>query len=481
MLRVRNILKEELPYGLYSFGICGLYGLVVGLLIMVDPKVGTVAAVLPLLTWIALVEVKNCLYLLLAFTPFHASPFVEQNLMGIPGAKPFSLLAVLTLIVFFYHGGQLLQHEKTRRRATIYLGIYFAFFSLAMLRSLDYFQLLQMVNPDKFGGFSVSGYLLSWYVKPSLYLVSFIYILNHITSEKDIERIFTFLCVLLGVVSIAVVLIVFSHGDILMGTRSVKYWNTYFGYHYNEIGSFYIILGPLVIVPAVRKRFWGVFNWFLVLLGVVLLQSRTALLGFLLGNLLMLFCLGRKKELILLSSLFFICSLYFLPGFIKNTLQIGLESGDVNEIFSGRIDSIWVPLLAERFNDMKLLLLGKGFFSMASSTVYQKGIILQTGHPHNAFIEIFLDNGIILFVGFILLFVKFLKSVWHNVRKVNSDIGWALFLSIICYLISCLSGRSFYPEGENMFLFAIIALLINYFSLGTRVAGDCDYSGPVIK
>jgi O-antigen ligase len=461
-------------------GLAILLAMLVGFFIMFNPKLGVILALLPVIIYCMLIDKKNALLLLLAFTPFHASPFIDQNLLGIPGAKPYSLFAVLTFIIFYYHGGQLfIHHNESRRKVTIYLGLYFAFFSLAIFRSLDHFQLLNMVSLIRVE--SSSSYLLSYYVKPSLYLVSFIYILNHITTEKDIERIFAFLSMVTGMLSIAIILIVLFHGDILTETRtgSVKYWSTYLGSHYNDIGTIYIILGPLVFVPALRKNFWGMLNWCLALIALVLLQSRTALLVFILGCVIMLFFLGRKKELIFLSSLLFLFSLYYLPEFLMKTLQTGLESGDLNEVFTGRIDDIWMPLLSEWFNDTKLFLFGTGRFAMMSSAVYRIGIIEQTGHPHNAFIQVFLDNGIILFLGFVLLLIKLLKSAWLNIRKINSDIGWALLVSIICYLVSCFSGRSFYPTDENTFLFAIIALLVNYLILHTTSTGD--YAEAVVK
>ena len=480
MISVKNFLKNDFLYGIYPWGICCLYGFIVGFLIMEDRGIAIVAAILPLFVWFALVDVRNFLYLLLFFTIIHESPFiyenifgipVYENLLGIPGAKPYSLLALMTLVVCYYHGGQVFfQFDKIRRKVFIYLGIYFALFSLALVHSLAYFELIQIVKQDWF--LSPSSYLLSWYIKPSLYIVSFVYILNHITSEEDIEKIFNFLCMLLGLISLTVVLVVISHWTTFMMTRSVDYWSYYLGYHYNEIGTFYIILGPLVVVPALKKRFWGVLSWCLTLLAVVLLQSRTALLVFLLGNLLLLFFLGKKKELVFLSSIVFLISLYFLPGFIMDTLLTGLESGDLDKISTGRVYSIWLPLLDEWFNNIKLFLFGKGYFAMLSSSGYQRGIIYQTFHPHNAFIQMFIDNGIILFLAFILLLIKFLKKAWHNVRKVNSDIGWALFVSIISYLISCVSGRSFYPTRENVFLFTIIALLANYLRLYTKNSSD---------
>jgi O-antigen ligase len=99
---------------------------------------------------------------------------------------------------------------------------------------------------------------------------------------------------------------------------------------------------------------------------------------------------------------------------------------------------------------------------MMTSPAYFKGTILQVDTAHNAFIEFFLDNGIILFLIMIFYIFKLLKLAWYNVKAINSDVGWALFVSIICYFIATISGRNIYPTPQNMFLFPIIALMVNY-------------------
>ena len=452
-------------YDLLSIGSCVLYALLVGFLLIVNPKLGAIAAILPLFTWFVIIGKKNTLYLLFLFAPFQASPFLSQNLLNIPGAKPFSLISVMALIVCFYHGGELFfQPGTTRRKVMVYLGIYFTCFSLAAFRSLNYLNLLHMLDPEQISSSPVN-YLLSFYVKPSLYLVSFIYIINHITSEEDIEKTSTFLCSVLGLISIVIILLSFSHGTVGMVRERVTVWGEYFGYHYNTIGSFYIILGPLVIVRAIKKRFWDVFNWCLALMALALLQSRSSLLIFLFANVLMLFFLRNTKELIALFTILLLFSLYYLPRFLLDTLVTGFGSGNLDAIFTGRIDYIWIPLITEWLANPILLLFGKGQLAMLTSQAYLKGTILRTISVHNAFLEFFADNGIILLSLLIFYLIKFLKLAWHNVKLINHDIGWALLTSIICYLSSTISGRSFYPSSHNFFLFPIIALMINYLRL----------------
>ena len=79
MMNTKYYLKNYLPYDLFSLGGCGLYGLMVGFLILENQRLGVIVAILPLLVWFAIVDDRNCLYILLAFTPFQLSPFISQK------------------------------------------------------------------------------------------------------------------------------------------------------------------------------------------------------------------------------------------------------------------------------------------------------------------------------------------------------------------------------------------------------------------
>ena len=87
-----------------------------------------------------------------------------------------------------------------------------------------------------------------------------------------------------------------------------------------------------------------------------------------------MYFLKQKKLLVIAivpSCMFY--ALWELPEFLQRTLSIGLISGDVDKIFTGRIDSIWLPLIKERFSNLNQLLFGVGRFSMMDSPLYLRG------------------------------------------------------------------------------------------------------------
>ena len=430
-----------------------------------NPRIGYVLCLLPFILWFGLIDKKNILYLLILFLPLHSSPYISQNLMGLPGAKPFNLLSIFVTALFFYHGGSLLRTKDPVEKKTLtYLFIYFALFSLVMFRSLDYLPRLHMLAPEQFQSSALS-YMLSFYIKPSLYLVSFIYILKHIKTEAEILKCINAICISLFILSLLIIFVSVANLSIVMNSRGImnEYWEAIFGLHYNAIGSIYIICVPLLMLKALDKSIFSTANYILAALAVSFLQSRSTIAIFLGETILLLYFLKQKKLLVIAivpSCMFY--ALWELPEFLQRTLSIGLISGDVDKIFTGRIDSIWLPLIKERFSNLNQLLFGVGRFSMMDSPLYLRGYILQTSTAHNAFVEFFIDCGVILFACLIFCLIRFLKTAWFYAKKIDSALLWTLFTCLIAYLVGTISGRKIYPSNDNMFLFPIIALLINY-------------------
>ncbi len=453
-----------------SFLLAGLagYASLLGILVTVDVKIATVAAILPALAWVIMADKKNSLFLFILFLPYSRSPFMSQNLMGIAGMKPFNLLAALTLAACLFHGGNLLiLQERNRNRALLFIWLYFLIFTITLFRSLGYLSILHMFWPNAYST-SVTRFLLSYYLVPALYLVPFFYILNHITERDEIESILMCVWTTIVIFSLVFIGIALSHFSIfLSGNRKalVHLCGTFIGLHYNSIGSFYIITAPVLLLPLVRGKWWGWAGCAVSLIALLLLQSRTAIVVFLLSSCLLLFLLNRKKLLFALLLLTGAAMAILLPLFLLNTLKEGMQPGNRDilvSLFNGRIDLLWIPLLTEWFHDPKLLLFGKGRFSMIASEIYQRGFVIRTAHPHNALIELFLDCGLLVFSGALFTLVTMTGKAWKIAGGINSDLGWVLFMTIICFLIGTISGRSFYPGVDNFFLFVTLPLFINY-------------------
>ena len=159
-----------------------------------------------------------------------------------------------------------------------------------------------------------------------------------------------------------------------------------------------------------------------------------------------------------------IVSFLWIGPTIDALLSVGFgDSSDISAdaLLTGRVDSIWVPLLDEWTSDIGLFLFGAGRFGMGTSQLWNTGTLIQANVAHNAIIEFFLDCGVIL-TGVLLIFLLVgIATAWRVGRRLNSDLYWALFASIFGFGIGMATERDILPTIENMYVFPIIAMMIN--------------------
>lgn len=435
------------------------------------PIVGITICLFPFILLISVIDKKNILYLFFLMMPLSSMPYLSANLMGIPGVKIFNLLSGLTLVLFFYHGGMLQKNNDfIERKSLLFFFIYFALFTLAVFRSLSYLPTLSMLYPENFHS-NPLRYLLSSYIRPSLYLILFLYILKLIKTKTEINKCIDGICYSIFILSCLVVVVGLLNINAITLGRSVtnEVFSSFFGLHYNSIGSIYITVVPLLVYQFIERKKLAATNYILAAIAVFLLQSRSTIMVFFGGTVLLLHFLRKRKLMFILSGILGAYIIFFIPGFLARAFLTGAEGGNLDSIFTGRIDSIWVPLIMERLENINQLLWGVGRYSMMNSPLYLKGYIFQTTSAHNAFVEFFIDNGIIIFSVFMVYLVLYLKRAWIWANKINSPLGWALFTCIITYLAGTISGRKIYPDHHSMYLFPIIALFINYIRINLDI------------
>ena len=455
-----NSYRISLLPGIFSIVIAFL----TGYFILFRLEVAIAICLFPFILWLSIIDKKNVLYIFFIIMPFVNTPYFSINLMGIPGAKLFNLLGVFTAVLFFFHGGNLFKSDDLiERKSLAVLFLYFVVFTFASFRTLGYLQRLNMLDPENFHS-SPLRHLLSAYVMPSLYLIPFIYILKLIRTKTEIYKCINGICYSIFVLSCSVVVVGLLNINMITGGRNVtnEVFSSFFGLHYNAIGSMYICVAPLLVFQIIEKRKLAVANYILSVIAVCLLQSRSTIMVFVGGALLLLYFLRKRKFMLILLGVLGVSLFFWVPEFLLKTFQTGLDQGGFDSIFTGRIDSIWVPLIKERLNNINQLFWGVGRYSMMNSSLYMNRFILQSNSAHNAFIEFFIDNGIIIFSVFMICLVLYLKKAWIWAKKINSPLGWALFTCLITYLTGTISGRKIYPHQHNMYMFPIIALYINY-------------------
>jgi hypothetical protein len=414
-------------------------------------------------------------FLLFVFMwPFQRVPFMTDNLFGIQGFKPFNLLSGVVLAYLVFDTAPLHATDKIERTSIRIFLLYFATFAIALIRSIPNAPLLHSRMPDSFPE-SYFDFVLSACIVPAFYTLSFLFTLKRMCSFQELERITTVICLSILLLSIAFVALVLMNPSVLLSghpngldpasrDEMSELCETYFGFHYNIVGSIYICTVPLLVYRALTRGALWIAPLCLSLLAVLLLESRSALV--VVAASCSLFLILRRSFVILAlgAAAAGVTSLIWIGPTIRALLSIGVgSSSDVSAdaLLTGRIDAIWVPLLSEWTSDTGLFLFGAGRYGMLTSQLWGTGTLFNAGQAHNAIINFFLDCGVIL-TGVLLIFVLVgTATAWRVGRSLNSDLYWALFACIFGCGISMATEGGILPTTENMYAFPIIAMMIN--------------------
>jgi O-Antigen ligase len=453
----------------------------------VEPTAGMAIAVCPILVvWLSL-DRNNMVLLFLFILPFSNALILGDNVLGIQGAKVSSIVAVLIFISMLFDNNLFTFNDVLEKKALLLFGAYVLVFVMIFARSVPNSELFYVMEPRYFSADRMS-YVLSYGVRPLTYLLPFFVILKRARSLEAIHEILAVIGLSIFVFSCLVLAVVFSHVSVLSDpsrTQLAVICQYYFGLHYNDIGTIYsIVCAPLLYLAIRGGLFWRL-NFFLLIAIVLIIESRTTLIDVALVSAVYL-VLQRKRVLLMAAggAAAVIAPFVLLPS-LATLFSVGLTSNQdvtADALFSGRIVHIWVPLLGEWFSSPMLLLFGAGRFGILTSPLMLVGEVLSVGHAHNAFIDFFIDSGLPLLVALVVALVYFLRRGWVLGTQFKSPLYWAVYLSVVSYMIQTVTGTSIYPTLDNMELFPLVAILVNLVRVGhARMPANPRKSRPMRK
>ncbi len=353
--------------------------------------------------------------------------------------------------------------DTIERRAMIAVGLYLGIFALEFARSMANPQLFNALLPDQFQD-DLLRYTLSFFVKPALFVVLFIFILKTMVNETN--RVITAISVAIFLLSAAIIVGILQDPSVLSRGRHAMadLCLSLLGMHYNPVGTIYITVGPLLVYLAASRGVAAKLNLGLAVAVLLVLQSRSALLAFAITAVLTLIVLRRTLLLMVIATVGAVACAFWHGPTTAALLSVGIDDGSVQSVdalLSGRLDTIWIPLVSEWFRDPTLLIFGAGRYGILTSPLWRAGDIFQATHAHNAFIDFFLDSGIVLTLVLIIGVIAWLVWSRRVGAAMRSPLYWALFMCPVAYLIGTLTERQFYPAVDNMFLFPILAVMLN--------------------
>jgi O-antigen ligase len=235
------------------------------------------------------------------------------------------------------------------------------------------------------------------------------------------------------------------------------------------VGTICIVTAPLLLYSALHGGIVPKAAATLVVLVVATIQSRSTLAIFWLEFFVLLLVL--RKGLTFFAMNVVATGLVFM--LVRPTLSakaptaLLVDTFYLDDMLSGRIGFLWVPLLREWMADPVRLLWGAGRYGILVSAHFATGGILQATHAHNAFIDLFLDAGLIGVVVVVLALAAGFSRAWRVGRSIRDPMFWALALCLCGYLAGTVTERGFFPSYDNLLVFPVLALLVNVARLRT--------------
>jgi O-antigen ligase len=406
----------------------------------------------------------KALVVLIILTPLSGTEYLKQSIMDTPGAKPLHLFAVFSI-------GLAIIHYKNSRKMSQF-GSYFIItllvvFAVSIIRSVNHLEFINLFEVEKF---STAKYLQSEFIKPLLYFTPFFIIQKYATNLLKIKYILNGLIAAILVLSFFVLFFYFfkvpDRGNILIIS---EYYVEVMLLHRNNLATFYILTFPLMLANYFfKKNISSIIFLSIPLIAVSFLFSRGAYLTVLLSFILYLYVSKRTKYLPILIFIALVVSTILASSIIERA-TLGWQSGDIGEISAGRVDDIWLPVIKEYLEKPLNLIFGDGRYAITATKASSMGEILPVGHPHNMYIEIIIDAGIVGFIAIISLYLFLLRDLFKSLPLIQNrylrEYQVAIIVSIIAFLISGMTDRSFFPNLENCFLWSILSLGINMVGL----------------
>jgi O-antigen ligase len=192
----------------------------------------------------------------------------------------------------------------------------------------------------------------------------------------------------------------------------------------------------------------------------------------------LILCLMKWRKYLILAPLIVLLLPVVFPGAAERMLQ-GFGQSDVTGetvVDTGAVTSnrmlIW-PYVIEEIGQSPII----GYGRLAMRRTGLMAYLLQQfsdpfPHPHNMYLEMLLDNGI---VGSIPILLLWAMVVWYSGRlfrsanRLYSAVGGLSLALVLTSLIGGLSGQHYFPQEHTLGVWAAVFLSLRVYVEETRV------------
>ncbi len=418
----------------------------------------------------------KALCVLLVFMAITERPDIPKSLLGITGLSPWNILFASIFLAWFAARAKVIDNFILPNNIKFYLGFYIfiVIFSFSRLISdysgLNAFELYQGSHLSSFKGLFIDEVINSL-----KYFIVALLILSGCNSKKRFILGLGAILVLNFLLAIQVIKWM-PLGELANGyaleQRAIRVLDREIGYYRSDLavilaGASWAIYAARGALTSSLQRGFALFSWLACALAVALTGGRIGLVAWVVTAFVL--TIFRWWRFLILVPILLLLVVIYVPSVMERMTQ-GTggegEEADTSAMTSGRSE-MW-PLVIESIKEEPWL--GYGRLGMKNS-----GISLYLGeeygmpfpHPHNAYLELLLDNGVILSIPIFLFFLILLGYSLSLFRDSRNQIfivaGGSCFAYLTAHLVGSIGSQSFYPNEGSISMWCVIALMLRVY------------------
>lgn len=422
---------------------------------------------------------------LIVLTAVLERPDMPRAMFGISGLNPWNILLIVTVTSWFLHKKREGLHWDVPPGVKTLLLLLLLLFTFGFLRIFLDRQGLEEIRALRDYGFHFSTGIGLWnqyflnsikWVIPGLLLY---YGCN--SRPRLMMALFSLLAMYL-LLSLLVYKAIppWKIIDVESLTKYALKLDKRVGYHRVDLsamlaGASWAFFSAITLMRHGWQRAGMLMAGGMCILGMALTGGRAGYLAWFVTGL--VFALFRWRKLLIVIPAIVLILLAFIPQ-IRDRVMVGIDtteetgytdSGrevDVKTLTAGR-DGIWEFSL-EQFRK-------KPLFGHGRLTILRAGINRQAieelgesfGHPHNAYIEQLIDNGIIGLALVLLFFLVIIRKSFSLLREKGNSlhvaIGGVALALVLTQLIASMTAQSFYPRLGVVGMWCAIGLMLRVY------------------
>ena len=409
--------------------------------------------------------------------PWTGSPLLPQA----QGFNVVTYLTVATLLVFVCKS--MFGSGKMVRLPRVFVWCYLLPISVGIVAAWPHLgegaRNFAMIE----AGFSFQpfDFLKAKYVKPLAFVIYAFLLANAVRDSVKPERFLAAFALAAVLPAAAVIVLVGMHGFALSELQSQRTFLGPLGLHANDMALLLLLAtGPLLFMwGEVRDgalKLLCLATLALVVAALILTFSRGGYVGLVVVTGTYLY-FRKRPGTVAIFVLMAALGVVVAPQALRDRLSTGLESGGVSNTVSGQTNekltqgrvASWILLAPDV---LRSPIWGRGIGSTAWTSAVAKGAY-GANHPHNMYLEIALDLGMLGLLSILYLYRSYLQGFRRLAAAAELSLLMRRYFagagaSFLGMLAMSFSAGHYMPYPEQAFLWFALGALFSYWPLAER-------------